>query len=88
MGGMRGQDFTPCNISPYTFAADEDPPEVGAFIVSARGQAAYRIERVHELPQHDPAERRYKVRCTRWPRDQIPADALTYPIYWHSRNKR
>lgn len=86
MGGMRGEPYTSCNISPYTFDADEPPPQVGAFIVSAAG-SAYKIDHVHELPPR-PGERRFKCRCTRWPREEVPADAMIFPIYWHSRNKR
>ena len=83
---MRGEPYTPCNISPYRYPATVDPqPQEGAFLVSAAG-SAYRIEHAHELPTNlETMERRYKLRCTRWPLAEVPDDAMRFDIVWDKR---
>lgn len=48
----------------------------GGFLVTPAG-SAYRIERVRGRTPH----------CTRWPRAEVPDDALVFIWTWASRTK-
>lgn len=68
---MRGEPFTGC-----TLRVDRgDPPPEGAFLVTRAG-SAYRVDR----------QRGRQLRCTRWPRDEVPADALIIEWSWSPRS--
>lgn len=70
---MRGVPFTACKMR----LAWGDPPPEESFLVTAAG-SAYRVDRVAGRTLH----------CTRWPPDEVPADALVIEWAWSKRERR
>lgn len=84
----RGEPYTECTLGVDRW--DGDPPIDGAFLTTAGG-SAYRIEEVIQRRSDREAATRGTVRalrCTRWPIDEIPADAMVYAWEWSDRRKR
>ena len=71
--------FTSCTLTAIWW--DGPPPLDGAFLLT-RGGSAYRIEDVRQNPSGS-----YRLRCTRWPRDEVPDDAMTFEWRWSKRVK-
>jgi hypothetical protein len=67
---LRGVPFTPCQLR----VSWGDVPPDGAFLRTRAG-SAYRVERVAGRTLH----------CTRWPPDEVPADAMVWTWEWGSR---
>lgn len=70
---MRGEPFTGCKLR----VSWGDVPPDGAFLVTAAG-SAYRVD----------AARGRTLYCTRWPRDEVPVDALVVAWQWARRGRQ
>lgn len=80
---MRGEPYTPAVLTAYFWNADTSPEQsVGGFLQTSRG-TTYRIDAARELPSGS-----VRLEVTRWPSDEVPADALIIEWTWTKRERQ